>query len=94
MENIIKRNKVEEIKQAAKEKARQREKKAKATYAQAAKKEEEGKRKMEEANQGLAEKKDKLQKLAQHLQAGPKLDEVVKISKEMGDLAREVRKDE
>ena len=49
---------------------------------------------MEEANQGLAKKKEKLQQLAQQLQAGPKPDEVVKISKEMGDLAREVKKDE
>ena len=49
---------------------------------------------MEEANQGLAEKKDKLQKLAQQLQAGLKPDEVVKVSKQMGDLAREVKKDQ
>ena len=49
---------------------------------------------LEEANQVLAEKKDKLQKLAQQLQAGPKPDEVMKISKEMGDLAWEVKKDE
>ena len=52
------------------------------------KKEEEGKMKVEEANQGLAENKDKLQKLAQQLQAGPKPDEVVKISKEIRVLAR------
>ena len=90
----MKKNKVEEIKKVAQEKARQGEKKAKASYAQAAKKEEEGKKKVEEANQGLAEKKDKLQKPAQQLQAGPKPDEVMKISKEMSDLAREVKKDE
>ena len=94
VENIVKQNKVEEIKKVAEEKARQGEKRSTASYAQAAKKEEEGKKKVEEANQGLAEKKDKLQKLAQVLQAGPKPDEGVKISKEMGDLAREVKKDE
>ena len=51
-------------------------------------------RKVEEADQGLAERKDKLQKLAQQLKAGPNPDEVVKISKELVDLAREVKKDE
>ena len=94
VENIVKKNKVEEVKKVAEEKARQGEKKAKASYAQALKKEEKGKKKIEEANQGLAEKKDKLQKLVQQLQTGPKLDKVMKISKQMSDLAREVKKDE
>ena len=67
VENVVKKNKVEEIKKVAEEMARQGEKKAKASYAQVAKKEEEGKQKVEEANQYLAEKKDKLQKLAQQL---------------------------
>ena len=94
VENIVKKNQVEEIKKVADEKTRQGEKKAKASYAQAAKKKEEDKKKVEEANQGLAEKKAKLRKLAQQLQAGPDPDQVVKISKEMGDLARDVKKDE
>ena len=94
VENIVKKNKMKEIKKVAEEKTRQGEKKGKASYAQAAKKEEEGKKKVEEANQGLAEKKEKLRKLAQQLQAGPDPDQVVKISKKMGDLAREVKKDE
>ena len=79
VENIVKKNKVEEIKKVAEEKTRQGEKKAKASYAQAAKKEEEGKKKVEEANQGLAEKKEQLRKLAQQLQAGPDPDQVGKI---------------
>ena len=94
VENIVKQNKVEEIKKVAEEKARQGEKKAKASYAQAAKKKEDVKKKVEEANQGLAEKKEKGRKLVQQLQAGPDPDQVVQISKEMGDLAREVKKDE
>ena len=94
VENVVKKNKVEEIKKVAEEKARQGEKKAKASYAQAAKKEEEGKQKVEEADQGLAEKTEKLRKLAQQLQAGPNPYQLVRISKEMGDLAKEVKKDE
>ena len=60
VENIVKKNKVEEIKKVAEEKTRQGENKAKASYAQAIKKEEEGEKKVEEANQGLAENKEKL----------------------------------
>ena len=90
----MKKNTVEEIKKAAGEKVKQGEKKAKESYAQAGKKEEEGKKKVEEANPGLAEMNDTLQKLAQRLLACPKPDEVVQISKRMGDLAKEVKKDE
>ena len=50
VENSVKKNKVEGIKKVAEEKTRQGERKAKASYAQAAKKEEEGKKKVEEAN--------------------------------------------
>ena len=46
LENIVKRNKVEEIKIETEEKARQGKKKAKASYAQAVKKDEEGKKKV------------------------------------------------
>ena len=79
VENIVTKNKVEEIKKVAEKKTSQGEKKSKASYAQGAKKEEEGKKKVVEANQGLAEKKEKLQKLAQQLQAGPDPDQVVNI---------------
>ena len=50
MENIVEKNKVEEIKKPAEEKIRQAEQKAKASYAQVAKKEEEVKKTVEEAN--------------------------------------------
>ena len=50
VKNTVKKNKVDEIKKVAEEKARQGEKKAKASYAQAGKKEDEGKKKLEEAN--------------------------------------------
>lgn len=48
--NIIKKNKVQEIKKVAEGMTRQGEKKAKVLYTQAAKKEEESKMKVEEVN--------------------------------------------
>lgn len=49
-------------------------------------------KKVEEAIQGLAEKKNKLQNHAQQLQAGTNPDEMVNISKKMRNLVREVKK--
>ena len=48
---------------------------------------------LEATRKATAENKDKLQKLAQQLQAGLDPDQVVKILKEMGELAREVKRE-
>lgn len=50
VENNVRKKKVEEIKKVAEEKARQEEEKTRVSYARAARKEEEGKKTVEEAN--------------------------------------------
>ena len=67
VEKDIRRNKVEEVKKVAEEKAKQSEKKAKAMWAQGAKKQKEGKKVGEEANIKIGEKKKELVELTKKL---------------------------
>ena len=94
VEKDIRKNKVEEVKKGAEEKARQSEKMAKAIQAQVAKKEEEGKQVVEEANIKIAEKKKQLLELTKQL---PELSEdgetFAKAAQEIAALSKMVKED-
>ena len=91
----IKRNKVEEVKKVAEEKAKQSEKKAKATWAQVAKREEEGKRVVEDVNIKIAEEKKQLFELTKKLlKLAEDGETFMKAAQEVVALSKIVKEDE